>query len=77
MVPKSRQCPVILGGVLAIVIVIGPQVREVTACRGRQIFKGDKNPDPDFLLRGSKAVGSMRKILRHAKEPEIYEERYL
>jgi hypothetical protein len=35
------------------VLATGPKVR------GRWIFKGDKNPEHNFLRRGSKAVGPM------------------
>jgi hypothetical protein len=40
------------------VLATGPQVREFEPNRRRWI-KGDKNPQHDFLRRGSKAVGLM------------------
>jgi hypothetical protein len=39
------------------VLVSGPEVGGFKPWRRRWIFKGDKNPQHDFLRRGSKAVG--------------------
>jgi hypothetical protein len=38
------DCQVILGGVMVIVLAIGPKVREFKPGRERWMFKGDKNP---------------------------------
>jgi hypothetical protein len=46
---------VVLGGVMVIVHAIGPRVRGFKLDRERCIFKGAKNPEGDFLLRGSEA----------------------
>jgi hypothetical protein len=43
------------------------KVRGFKPGRERWIFKGDKNPQHDFLRKGSKAVGPCRKVLRHVK----------
>jgi hypothetical protein len=51
--------PVVLGGVVVSVFATGPKFRGFDPGRGRWIFKGDKNPEHHFLLRGSKAVGPM------------------
>jgi hypothetical protein len=48
-----------LGGLVVSVLATGPKVRWFDPDRGRWIFKGDKNPEHHFLLRGSKAVGPM------------------
>ena len=48
-----------LGGLLVSVLATGPKVCGFDPGRGRWIFKGDKNPEPHFLRRGSKAVGPM------------------
>jgi hypothetical protein len=37
----------------------GPKVRGFDPDRGRWIFKGDKNPEHNFLRRGSKAVSPL------------------
>jgi hypothetical protein len=47
----------ILGGVMVIVLAIGPMAHEFKPGRERSIFKGDRNPWHEILLRGSKAVG--------------------
>jgi hypothetical protein len=41
------------------VLATGPKVRRFDPDRGRWIFKFDKNPEHNFLRRGSKAVGLM------------------
>jgi hypothetical protein len=44
------------GGLVVIVLAIGPRFRGFKAGRGRWIYKGDKNQQQDFLRRGSKAI---------------------
>jgi hypothetical protein len=46
-----------LGGLVVSVLATGPKVRDPD--RGRWIFKGDKNPEHNFLWRGNKAIGPM------------------
>jgi hypothetical protein len=58
---------VALGGLVVSVLATGPKVRGFNPGRGRWIFKGDKNPQHNFLRRGSKAVS------RHVKEPYGHE----
>jgi hypothetical protein len=41
------------------VLATGPKVSGFDPDRGQWIFKGDKNPEQNFLRRGSKAVGPM------------------
>jgi hypothetical protein len=48
-----------LGGLVVSVLATGPKVRGFDTDRGRWIFKGEKNPEHNFLRRGSKAVGPM------------------
>jgi hypothetical protein len=48
-----------LGGLVVSVLATGPKVRGFDPDRGRWTFKGDKNPEHNFLRRGSKAVGPM------------------
>jgi hypothetical protein len=43
-------------------LAIGLKVRGFIPSQGRWIFKGNKNPQHDFLWRGSKAVGPMSQI---------------
>jgi hypothetical protein len=50
-------CPVVIGGPVVITLAIGPKVREFKPGREQWTFKGDKNPQHDFLRRGNKAVG--------------------
>jgi hypothetical protein len=38
-----------LGGLVVSVLATGPKVRGCDPDRGRWIFKGDKNPEHDFL----------------------------
>jgi hypothetical protein len=52
-----RILVVVLGGLVIIVLAIGPKVSGFKAGRGRWIFKDDKNPYHDFLRRESKNVG--------------------
>jgi hypothetical protein len=48
-----------LVGLMVSVLATGPKVRGFDPDRGRWIFKGDKNPEHNFLRKGSKAVGLM------------------
>jgi hypothetical protein len=48
-----------LGGLVVIMLAIGPKVRGLIPGRGRWTFKGDKNPYHYFLWRGTKSIGSM------------------
>jgi hypothetical protein len=50
---------VALGGLVVSVLATGPKVCGFDPNRSRWIFKGDKNPEHNFLRRGSKAVGPM------------------
>jgi hypothetical protein len=47
------------GGPVVSVFATGPKVCGFNPGRGRWIFKGDKNPEHNFLRRGRKAVGHM------------------
>ena len=47
------------GGPVVIILAIGSEVRGFKSGRGRWIFSERKNPDYDFLRKGSKAVGPM------------------
>jgi hypothetical protein len=47
------------------VIATGPKVRGFNLDRGRWIFKGDKNPEHNFLRRGSKAVRHVKGTYGH------------
>jgi hypothetical protein len=52
------------------VLAVEHKVRGFKLGRGRHIFKGDRNPQHDFLRRGSKAGGSKSKgFLWHVKNP--------
>jgi hypothetical protein len=59
MVSAVLYAPVLLGGLMVIVVAIGPMVCGFKPGRERWIFKGDKNPQHDFPRRGSKTVGLM------------------
>jgi hypothetical protein len=48
-----------LGGVVVSVLVTGPKGRGFKPSRGDGYFKGDKNPQLNFLRMGSKAEGPM------------------
>jgi hypothetical protein len=56
---KLSFLEVVLGGLLVSVLTIGLEVRGIKPCRGRWIFKGDKNPQYTFHRRGTKAGGPM------------------
>jgi hypothetical protein len=58
-ISRSGHVPTALGGLVVSVVATGPKVRGLDPDRGRWIFKGDKNPEHNFLGRGSKAVGPM------------------
>jgi hypothetical protein len=47
------------GGIMVSVLAIGPKVRGFQPSWGREIFKGDKNQQHDYLQRASKAIGPM------------------
>jgi hypothetical protein len=51
---------VVPGGLVVIVLAIGPKVRGFKPGRGRLIFKRDKNPKRDYLRRERKAFGPMQ-----------------
>jgi hypothetical protein len=59
----------VLGGVMVSMLAIGRKVHGFKYGRRRWIFKCDENPQHAFLLRGSKTVSSMSKILQHIKDP--------
>jgi hypothetical protein len=63
---------VFLGGVIVIVLAIGPKVRGFKPGRARWIFKGGKSPQHTFLRKGSEAVGPMSNSFRYVKE--VFEE---
>jgi hypothetical protein len=48
-----------LDGVMVVMLATGHKARGFKPGRGRWIFKGDKNPQHEFLRRGSKAVDPM------------------
>ena len=45
------------GGPVVIILASGSEVRGFDPGRGRWIFSDSKNPDYDFVWKGSKAVG--------------------
>jgi hypothetical protein len=47
----------------------GHKVRVFKTGGGRQILKGDKNPQHAFFWRPNKASTPCRKILQHVKDP--------
>ena len=47
------------GGPVVIILASGSEVRGFDPGRGRWIYSERKNPEYDFLRRGSKAVGSV------------------
>ena len=51
-----------LGGLVVIILSTESEVRGFKAGRGRWIFLERKNPEYDFLRKGSKAVGSLSQI---------------
>jgi hypothetical protein len=60
VIHPSIFCDIVdLGGLVVSVLATGPKVRGFDPDRGRWIFKGDKNPEHNFLRRGSKAVSPM------------------
>ena len=54
---------------MVITLASGSEVRGFDPGRGRWIFSERKNPEYDFLRKGSKAVGLGVVDLRHVKEP--------
>jgi hypothetical protein len=55
---SSKRPLVVIGGIVVSVLAIGPS-RGLNPGRERWIFNSDKNPQHDFLRRGSKEVGPM------------------
>ena len=55
---------------MVIILVAGSEVHGFKPSRGRWIFSERKNPEYDFLRKGSKAVGPGVVNLRHVKEPQ-------
>ena len=53
---------------VVIILAYGSEVRRFDPGRGGWNFSEHKNPEYDFLRKGSKAVGPMS--LRHVKEPQ-------
>ena len=53
---------------MVIILATGSEVRGFNRGRGRLIFSERKNPEYDFLRKGSKAVEVVN--LRHPKEPQ-------
>ena len=58
------------GGPVVIILASGSEVHGFDRGRGRWISSERKNPEFDFLQKGSKAVGSRVVDLRHIKEPQ-------
>ena len=59
------------GGPVVIILTSGSDVRSFNPGRGRWIFSERKNPEYDFLRKGSKAMGPTHVIdLWHVKEPQ-------
>ena len=54
---------------MVIILASGSEVRGFDPGWGRWIFSDRKNPEYDFLRKGSKAVGPRVVDLRHVKEP--------
>jgi hypothetical protein len=59
VVIQIKLYPVILGGVMVIMLATGTKVCGFKPSPEQWIFKGDKNPQHDFLWRGCKAVSPM------------------
>ena len=55
---------------MVIILATGSEVRGFDPGRGRWIFSERKNPEYDFLRKGSKAVVPRVVNLRHVKEPQ-------
>ena len=47
------------GSPVVIILASGSEVRGLEPGRGRWVFSEPKNPEYDFLRKGSKAVGSV------------------
>ena len=56
---QSKRSPIDLGGPVVIILTFGFEVRGFDPGRGQWIFSERKNPEYDFLRKGSKAVGPM------------------
>jgi hypothetical protein len=62
---------VVIGGVMVIVIAVGPKVRAFKPSRQRRIFKGTTS------FRGEvQQLAPCRKNLRHVSDPLRYDRRY-
>ena len=55
---------------MVIILACGSDVRGFVPGRGRWIFSERKNPEYDFLRKGSKSRGPRVVDLRHVKEPQ-------
>ena len=55
---------------MVIIVASGSKVRGFDPGQGRCIFSEHKNPEYDFLWKGSKAMGPMSLDLRYIKEPQ-------
>jgi hypothetical protein len=62
------------GGLVVIVLAIGPKVRGFKAGEGQWICKGDKIRSINFFGREVKAAVPRRKILWHVKNPYCMKE---
>jgi hypothetical protein len=59
---------------MVIVLATGHNARGFKPGRERRNFKGDRNPQHNFLRREVKPSAPCRKILRHAEDPLKYGE---
>ena len=57
---RLRSLCVEPGGPMVVILAIGSKVRGFKPGRGRWIFSKRKNPEYDFLRKGSKAVGPVK-----------------
>ena len=58
------------GAPVVIILASGSEVHGFDPGRGRWIFSERKNPECDFLWKGSKSYGSRVVDLRQVKEPQ-------
>jgi hypothetical protein len=70
---NSKINVVVLGGVMVIMLVIGPNVRGFKHRRERWSFKGDKIRSTAFFREAVKPSEPCRKIVRHVKEQLRYD----
>ena len=59
------------GGPMVIVLASGSEVREFKPGRGRGIFSERKNPEYEFLRKGSNAMGPVSQIYVKEHQAEI------